>query len=159
MITMHSKIIVIALLVLCAQLACAVEPQRDIGVSTSAAIDFIRGTAKITALAPTRQKNAVKFMALGVDSSDTVVVTTIAVGIDHGASFKPPADAIAVAHVHNSDMPDKPEPADYLALRVLGLPSFVISADGEAIWEIAVLGGVNKYRPVLPSHVGEWVDY
>ncbi|MES2324778.1 MAG: hypothetical protein V4633_21165 [Pseudomonadota bacterium] len=153
-----SKAMVVTLSLLCVQLACAAEPQKDIGVSTSAEIDFIHGTAKFTALAPTRLKNAVKFIALGLDSAGTVVVTAMAVGIDHGASFKPPADASAVAHVHHRDMPAKLEAADYLALRVLGLPCFVISADGEAIWEIAVLGGVSKYRPVLPSHVGEWVE-
>jgi hypothetical protein len=153
-----SKTIVVTTLVLCAQLACAVEPYGNIGVSTPAAIDFIRATAKSTALAPTPQKNAVKFIALGVDSSGTIVVTTIALGIDHGESFKPPADAIAVAHVHNGDMSAKPAAADYLALREHRLPSFVISADGETIWEVAVLGGVNRYRPVLPSYVGAWVD-
>jgi len=82
-----SKAMVVTLSLLCVQLACAAEPQKDIGVSTSAEIDFIHGTAKFTALAPTRLKNAVKFIALGLDSAGTVVVTAMAVGIDHGASF------------------------------------------------------------------------
>jgi hypothetical protein len=154
-----SKTGVVTLLLLCARPAYAVEPQKEIGVSTSGAIDFIRETAKVTALAPTQQKNYVKFLALGADASGEVFVTTMAVGFDHEAPFKPPADTVAVAHVHPGGMSAKPEAADYVALRTMGLPSFMISADGEAIWEIAILGGVNKYRRVLTSGVGEWVDF
>jgi hypothetical protein len=130
---------------------------QDLGVNDDKYIDFIRAIAKSNALAKTRDPDAVKFISLGASTAGEVVVLRIAVGWDHGSSFEPGAGAIAVAHVHTRRMSTKPESADFEALRLLKVRGFVISADGENIWEITIIAGKEQYRPILPSVVGDWI--
>jgi hypothetical protein len=98
-------------------------------------------------------------MSLGLNSAGVVVVTGIAIVRNHDMPFNTPHETKVVVHVHHGEMSANPEAADYVDLRKHRLPSFIISADGENIWEIAMIGGVNKYRAVLPSSIGEWVDF
>jgi hypothetical protein len=49
--------------------AASSEKQKDIGVSTSNFIDFVRQSAKITALAKTSEKNVVKIHEFGTQLS------------------------------------------------------------------------------------------
>ena len=131
----------------------------DLGVADPKFADFIRAVAKITAQAETKDKSAVKFICLALNSSGQVVVTSLSVGSDHGQSFTPSPGAAAIAHFHNSTMSPKPEAADFDSLRALKLPSFVVSAAGDQIWEVAIIGGSKKYRAVLESGLGEWMAF
>jgi hypothetical protein len=149
--------------VVLASMACPVSltvlAQESVGVGYDKYIDFVRAIASQTALAETQDKDAVKFLSLGAGASGEVVVIRIGLGKDHGSSFEPGPGARAIAHVHNHQMSVKPEAADFDALRLLKLRSFVISADGNQIWEIALVGGKEQYRAILPSGVGEWIDF
>ncbi len=118
--------------------------------------EFIRGVARQTAQAKTRDPDAVKLLGLGINESGHIVVTEIALGTDHGASFEISDRTVVVAHIHNQHMSPGPEFADFAALKILARPCFVISVDGEKVWEIAVLEGSNKYREVMQSGFGEW---
>lgn len=121
-------------------------------------LEFIRAVAKQTAQAQTQDPDAVKFLGLGKNESNEVVVTEIAVGADHGASFEASARAFVVAHVHNRHMAAGPEAADFEAQALLGRPFLVISADGEGVWEVAVLEGSRRYRQVTPTN-GSWQSF
>jgi hypothetical protein len=139
--------------------AWSADTQGDVGVSDNKYIVVIRAIARETALAETEDKDAVKFLSLGVNAAGEVVVRRIGLGKDHGTSFPLAPGEEAFAHVHNRQMSPKPEAADFGVLRRLKVPSFVISADGNDIWEVAVVGGKERYRPILPSGVGDWVEF
>ncbi|NQD35701.1 hypothetical protein HPT27_01625 [Permianibacter sp. IMCC34836] len=144
---------------ICAGATDTDQLRQNIGVSEVKYINVVREIAKPTALAPIRVKNGVKFMSLATNSTGEVVVQNAVIGFDHGGSFQPAPGTAVVVHVHNSEMSPKPDPADYAALREYELPCFIISSDGENIWEIAIIDGMNKFRAIQSSGIGEWVDF
>lgn len=151
--------VTIALTLLSATPAYSVEPEAKPEPVGAKYMDFLRATAKATALAKTKYHEAVKFLALGENESGAVMVLGMALTRDHGASLQPPSDATALAHVHHRKMANKPESADFDALRQHQLQSFIISADGEHIWEIAINDESQQYRAIHPSGVGEWITF
>ncbi|MGX5200361.1 hypothetical protein [Aliikangiella sp. IMCC44632] len=121
-------------------------------------IEFLRATAKQTAMAETPYPDAIKFMALGFNESKGVVVLNIALGSEHGKSFTPNDGAVAIAHVHNNKMAIL-EVDDFETLESMGLRSFVISSDGSKIIELSINDGFKLYRDVSISNESKWVIF
>jgi len=151
------------LLCLCASLLAgrsSAQPEggREISASPEYA-EFIRAIAASTALAETPPGNFVKFLRLGKNENGEVVVRGIALlPLNEHATADPKegADIVVIAHVHHKMMKQRPVREDALTVRMLGIPNFVISADGGAIWEVGVVAGRDMYREVGAASSGEW---
>lgn len=121
--------------------------------------DFIRAVAVPTALAETRPGEYVKFLRLGKNDGGEIVV--LGIGLlplnEHAsAELEEGASVSAIAHVHHKLVSQTPVRDDALTVRGLGVPNFVISHDGRAIWEVGVIAGQDMYRAIGPENPGEW---
>jgi len=134
------------------------EDKREIQASSEYA-DFIRAVARPTALAETQPGNFVKFLRLGKNREDEVVVLGIALlplNVHASADLEEGAEVLVIAHVHHEQMSQVPTKDDALTVRGLGVPNFVISSDGRTIWEVGVVAGQDRYREIGAEKAGEW---
>jgi len=124
--------------------------------------DFIRAIAIPTALAETRPGDFVKFLRIGKNQDGEIVVRGIGLlSIDQhapDADIAEDADVIVIAHVHHKLMNQKPVKEDALVVRRLGVPNFVISSDGQHIWEVGIVSGGDMYREISAKSIGQWVE-
>ena len=150
-------------LCLCTALLAGRSPAQTEGnleISASAEYaDFIRAIAGPTALAETPPGNFVKFLRLGKNENGEVVVRGMALLPLNGhapADLEEGAEAFVIAHVHHKLMNQRPVRDDALTVRSLGVPNFVISADGREIWEVGVVAGLDMYREIGAKSSREW---
>jgi hypothetical protein len=134
--------------------------QRDI-YSSVEYVHFIQAIAIPTARAETRPGDFVKFLQIGKNEDGEVVVSNIgllSIG-EHAMeiNFDGGADVIVVAHVHHKLMEQSPTKEDGVTVRRLGIPNFVISADGQLIWEVGIVSGKAMYRDASPKRDGHWM--
>jgi hypothetical protein len=136
------------------------QPTGNINIHSSAEYaDFIRAIAIPTALAETQPGDFVKFLRIGKNKDGEVVVSGIGllpIGQHAGADLGEEADVFAIAHVHHKLMKQAPLREDALTVRGLGVPNFVISSDGQVIWEVGIVEGNDMYREIGPRGSGEW---
>jgi hypothetical protein len=148
----------LAVLPLTERSAAQPEGKREIHASSEFA-DFIRAVAVPTALAETQPGNFVKFLRLGKNREGEVVVLGIALlplNEHASAELEEDADVLAIAHVHHELMIQAPSMDDAVTVRGLGVPNFVISHDGRAIWEVGVVAGQDVYRQIGTEKSEEW---
>ena len=136
------------------------KPKGELDIQASAEYaDFIRAIAVPTALAETRPGDFVKFIRIGKNEIGEVVVLGIGLlpitehasaGLDEGSAV------LVIAHVHHKLMNQVPVREDALTVRGLGVPNFVISSDGRAVWEVGIVAGQGMYREIGPKSSGEW---
>ena len=124
--------------------------------------DFIRAIAIPTALAETRAGDFVKFLQIGKNEGGEVVVRGIGLlAVDQhapGSDLDGGADVTVIAHVHHKTMVQNPVMEDALAVRRLGVPNFVISFDGQLIWEVGIISGKEMYREIGQKRMGQWME-
>jgi hypothetical protein len=152
-----------ALLSLCAALLAAqsaATSKSNLDIQASAEYsDFIRAVAAQTALAETRPGDFVKFFWLGKNESGEVVVMGISllpIDAHAEAELEKGRQVFAIAHVHHRRMNQAPVKEDALTVRGLGVPNFVIGADGQSVWEVGIVGGQDMYREVGLKNPGKW---
>jgi len=121
--------------------------------------DFIRAIAVPTALAETPPGDFVKFLRIGKNENGEVVVRGIGLLPIHSHAGADPGEMVevlAIAHVHHKLMNQAPVREDALTVRGLGVPNFVISSDGQRIWEVGIVGGKDMYRDIGSKNAGAW---
>ena len=121
--------------------------------------NFIRAIAVPTALAETRPGDFVKFLRMGKNEHGEVVVRGIGllpINEHASAELDEGAEVFVIAHVHHRLMNQAPVREDALTVRGLGVPNFVISSDGQAIWEVGIVAGRDMFREIGPKGPGEW---
>jgi hypothetical protein len=132
---------------------------RDIYASAEYG-DFVSAIAIPTALAETQEGDFVKFIQIGKNQKGELVVRGIALlSIGEHApatSLNEGADVIVIAHVHPKLMDQRPTGEDARTVRRLGVPNFVISADGRLVWEVGIVSGRAMYREISPRHNSQW---
>ena len=124
--------------------------------------DFVQAIAIPTALAETRPGNFVKFIQIGKNQNGEVVARGIAllpIG-EHapGTGFTKETGVTVLAHVHHKLMEQRPTTEDARTVRRLGMPNFVISADGQLVWEVGIVSGKAVYREISQKHSSQWMD-
>lgn len=138
----------------------AAEPTGKLDIQSSAEYaDFIRAIAAPTALAETPPGDFVKFLRIGKNEVGEVVVLGIGLlpNNEHASADLDEGTAVfAIAHVHHKLMKQAPVREDALTVRGLGVPNFVISSDGRAVWEVGIVAGQDMYREIGPKSPGVW---
>jgi hypothetical protein len=125
-------------------------------------IDFLKATSRATTKAklnlPDGSQRGEKFLVLGTNSNDEVVVIRVGVLTGQGGSISV-AGAGAVAHVHYRGLIQRPDGADHSAVKFKGIPSFVIGQTGRRIWEVGRQNNIYVYRSVHGSEPGSWKEF
>jgi len=121
---------------------------------------FITAIASMTAKAPaangTRPR---KYLTIGKKGDEEAFVSSIGVLASDGESPFLPPDTVAVLRVQAEDGCQVPHDNEYLPLQ-RGISTFIVSHDGENIWEIGIVRGVVSIRLVRSAtEFGEWEPY
>jgi len=133
--------------------------------SDQAYINFLNLSRVATARASlARGIRGEKFLTLSLNENGEVVVSNFAVLRGQGARVGELIQGAvlpvtAIAHVHPPYLQQRPGPGDDAAVRILGIPSFVISGSGRTLWEIGQENGVSRFRTVHRSRPGRWRDF
>jgi hypothetical protein len=155
--------VAVSLLFICALLAgqrVSAQAKAELNIQASAEYaNFIHAIAIPTALAETAPGDFVKFLRVGKNNDGEVVV--LGIGLlpinEHAAAdLVQAAEVTVIAHVHHKLMNQAPVREDAITVRRLGVPNFVISFDGKAVWEVGIVAGKDEYREIGPNSFGQW---
>jgi hypothetical protein len=125
---------------------------------------FVTAVASVTAKArlgpgTTPPTKISKYLTIGKQGNEDAVVTSIGVVMAGEDLPLLQSDTVAVLRVQAKDECQVPHGNEYLPLQ-RGISSFVVSYNGENIWEIGIVRGVVSIRLVRnATEFGDWESY
>ena len=125
---------------------------------TKQLIEFAQAVAAPTALAESGDEQSVKLMLVGMKRGMPVVSR---VGLLPSNTHGPAKEfargsPVLMIHVHHEGMLQAPHLEDAASVRELGIPNVIVSADGQSIWEVGIIGGEAVYRDISTEDLGPW---
>jgi hypothetical protein len=105
--------------------------------------------------------NPEKFITVGLNGDDQLVVTSVQVlGLQGGSNLYIPDNAVAIAHTHPTGAYQAPNGGDDSYLIVTSKPSFVVGRTGSNVWEIERDEGIPQIRLIQSgSEFGPWEPF
>lgn len=155
-------ILPVTILLLTLALSAGAGQLDDDILSNETLIAFAKAVARPTALAATEDPDSVKFILVVMkDGKPAVGRVALLPNNAHAApqEFARGHHPVLMIHVHHEGMSQEPQREDAEPVRAFGIPSMIISSNGEKLFEVGVINGTDAFRDISAAESGPWQPF